>query len=182
MINSELINQQYASILIIFTLITTFHKNLINKLKSPKMKRTFLFSILIICISCFSCDKEKNRVQRFKRGLRGNWEWVNSASGKNGETSSPLITHSPSTTGTNYGLRIGSSNNAFLYENGKQIKKGKLESVEEIPINQTNYRKITFIFENETLVFLEYSQTYEPEEISCTSWPYSNATNQFKKN
>ncbi|MNJ85505.1 hypothetical protein D3C87_29800 [compost metagenome] len=147
------------------------------------MKQTFLFSILIICISCFSCDKEKNRIQRFKRGLRGNWEWINSTSGKNGETSSPLITHSPSTTGSNYGLRIGSSNNAFLYENGKQIKKGKLESVEEMPINSTNnYRKITFDFEGEQVIFLEYSETYEPTKLSSTIWPYKNHSNQLNKN
>lgn len=146
------------------------------------MRQTFLFSILTLCISCFSCDKEKNRTQRFKRGLRGNWEWVNSTSGKDGESSSPLITILPSTTGFNYGLRIRSSNNAFLYENGKQIKKGKLESVEEIPIYQANYRKITFIFEGEPLIFLEYSQTYHPENMVCTTWPYNNHSNQFKKN
>lgn len=142
------------------------------------MKKNFLFSILIICICCFSCDKEKNQIQRYKRVLKGDWKWVNSSSKKNGETSSPLITHSPSTTGTNYGLRITSSNKAFLYKDGKQIKKGKLKSVEQLP----GYHKIIFDFEDEQIIFLEYSENYEPEEMSCTTWPYNNTANKFKKN
>lgn len=147
------------------------------------MKQISLFSILLICILCFSCDKEKSRLHRYKRGLKGDWEWVNSNYGQNGETTSPLVTYSPSTTGSNYGLRIGSSDKAFLYENGKQIKKGKLTSIEEIPINSTNnHRKITFDFEGESIIFLEYSESYEPKTIYCSNWPYKNTDNQFKKN
>ncbi|WP_300660467.1 hypothetical protein [Fluviicola sp.] len=146
------------------------------------MKRTFLLSILILC---FSCGKAKDDKQKYKQSITGDWDWVDSESGSNGGTSAALITYSPSTTSTNYGLRIRSSNNAFLYENGKQIKKGKLEGIEQVPYTQygggktaIDYRYVvTFKFDGETFIFTNQS----PTGLTCTTWPYNNHSNNFKK-
>lgn len=143
------------------------------------MKQVFLFSIMILCISCFSCNKEE---QDHKRYFVGDWDWVSSTSGQNGGTSSPLITYSPQTTGNNYGVRIKKNGNAFLYENGKQLKKGKLEKTEEIPYStysggktSTDYLiQATLSFGDETLIFTGGS-------LTCKTWPYSNSSNTFKK-
>lgn len=151
------------------------------------MKRILLFSILmlLLCISCFSCDKEKNEERKYRRGLNGDWEWEQSTSpSKNGESSTPLITYSPFTTGNNYGLRIKNNDAVFLYENGKQIKKGKLTGIEkvwDVP-EQAYYKYVTFELDGKTIVFVDKPNAPSPGSITIASWPYdANYSNQFKK-
>ena len=151
------------------------------------MKQTFLFSILIICISCFSCEKEKLKGEEkdYKESIVGDYDWEESTTGEYYPYST-IITHSPSTTGNNYGFRIKKNYNIFLYENGKQIKKGKLKEITKesyfIPDSYASetgtfiyYHKITFIFEGESITL------YDENGMSCKTWPYNNSPNFFKK-
>jgi len=151
------------------------------------MKKTFFLSMLLICISCFSCDKEKQEDRRLIKSLSGDWDWFNSSKGTNGESGYSLVIHSPSTTGKNYGIRIKKNGDIFLYENGKQLKEGKLETIEEdsatyysVPyygfpeFNKVNFNKLTFSFDGEIMIFTDESG------LTCKNWPYQNYSNTFK--
>jgi hypothetical protein len=139
--------------------------------------------MLIICISCFSCEKDE--IKSYKKSIVGDWDWEKSTTGHNGNTFSPLITHSPSTTGNNYGFRIKKNGNVFLYENGKQIKKGKLEEVTEEAAWGSDYNgdkyigsyyhQIIFNFDGEIIIFSDLNG------FSCKTWPYNNCPNYFTK-
>lgn len=146
------------------------------------MKQTFLFSILAICISCFSCKKDE--IKSYKKSLIGDYDWEKSTTGKYGSYST-LFTHSPSNTGNNYGFRIKKNYEIILYKNGNQLKKGKLEEAREEPTwkhdNDGNivsgyyHHEIVFNFDGEKMIFSDENG------MLCKTWPYNKSPNLFTK-
>lgn len=146
------------------------------------MKIYYFISFLLISFAVVSCHKEASEEEVFRKELPGNYDWDHSSSTTyNGSTPSPIYTITPGTEGANYGLKILKNDKAFLYQNGKQIKKGKLKDIKKKFVASPSgyadyyYYIVTFEFDGETYDFDAYSR-----ELNCSIWPYLNYKNNFK--
>lgn len=148
------------------------------------MKFQYLILFLFLNLILNSCHKEKTEEEVFKKELPGNYGWISSTSTENnGNSNQPIVTYTPDISGNNYSLKIHKSGKTFLYQNGKQIKKGEVKNIvakqEGDPyFATTKYFMVTIEFGNELLEFSSLSNGQY--SLTNSKWPYGDYDNHFK--